>query len=212
MKKFRINQPKCTYSGLNKANYRDYRPYIREDYNRRCAYTDCSDVWWQDGFHIDHFAPMKPDIVDKEKKAKFLELKNEYRNLVYACPQINRAKGNDWPSEDPGVSQLNGKGYINPRKDFNKYFERTDTGGIVHKDHPIAKYMWEKLRLYLVRYELYWRMEQIDSRIDKLNHFHKTVTLPAELKKEACKQLSELLEEYSEYKKYLDTHYQEIIR
>jgi 5-methylcytosine-specific restriction endonuclease McrA len=212
MKTFRSKNPQKTYSGPAKEKYTDYHSELREDFNRRCAYTDCSDSWWQDGFHIDHFIPKKPKVADPQKKAKFLEFEHEYDNLVYACPQVNRAKGNDWPSDDPSISQLGDKGYISPRGDFNEYFERTDSGGIIPKDHPIAKYMWVTLKLYLIRYELYWRLEQLAFRSEELARLSVKLSLPDELRLLVADQISELLAEHTKYKEYLDINYRELIR
>lgn len=212
MKTFRSRSPQKTYSGPAKTKYTDYHSELREDYNHRCAYTDCSDIWWQDGFHIDHFIPRKPKVLDPVKKAKFLEYENEYDNLVYACPQVNRAKGNDWPSDDPAISEFEDKGYLNPRGNFNEYFERTDSGGIVPKNHTIAKYMWITLKLYLIRYELYWRMEQLASRAEELVRLSNSVVLPEKLALEVSGQINELLTEHTKYKEYLNINYRELIR
>lgn len=212
MKAFRSKHPTRTYTGTPKAKYSDYHNELREDFNHRCGYTDCSDKWWQDGFHIDHFAPKKPRIKDAAKKTKFALLEHEYSNLVYACPQINRAKKNDWPSDDPSITEKDGKGYIDPCNDFNLYFERTDTGGIVPKDNPSAIYMWNKLKLYLLRYELYWRMEQLAIKKERLSVLSRTVNLPAEIAPEVLSAMNDLEAEYNKYEKYLDINYREIIR
>lgn len=213
MRTFQNKRPQRTYSGIPKPRYQDYHNELREDFNHRCAYTDCSDSWWQDGFHVDHFAPKSPRIVDLTKKAKFEALKNDYSNLVYACPQVNRAKSDDWPSDDPAITELASKGYLDPcNNDFNDYFERTDSGGIVPKDHPISRYMWEKLQLYLIRYELYWRMEQLAFRYEELGRLKRSISLPAEIRQEASDLIDDLIDEHSKYKKYLDVNYREIIR
>lgn len=212
MKTFRTKSPQKTYSGPAKAKYTDYHSELREDFNHRCAYTDCSDSWWQDGFHIDHFIPKKPKVSDPAKKASFLAFEHDYDNLVYACPQVNIAKGNDWPSDDPSISEFEDKGYLHPRGDFNEYFERTDTGGIVPKDNPVAIYMWTTLKLYLIRYELYWRMEQLAFRAEELARLNTSILLPDKLKLLVADQISELLAEHTKYKEYLDVNYREIIR
>lgn len=213
MKTFRDKHPRRTYSGVPKAKYTEYRDELREDFNHRCAYTDCSDAWWGGGFHIDHFAPKKPrSVTDVAKKAQFEALENEYGNLVYACPQVNLAKGDDWPSDNPTIAQLNGKGYIDPCNDFNQYFERTDTGGIVPKDNEIARYMWKRLRLYFIRYELYWRMEQLALRKERLQHLSETIGLPDEIQLEALKLLRDLVAEHARYGRYLDIDYRSITR
>jgi hypothetical protein len=210
MKPFRNSHPQRRYTGTPKTNYKDYRDILRQDYEGRCGYTDCKDIWWAGGFQIEHFAPQKPKV-DEVKRAKFLAKKHVYENLVYACPQINRSKSNDWASDDPDVSVVGEKGYLHPCDvDFNDYFERTDFGGILPKDHPIARYMWAKLKLYLKRYELYWRIEKIIDQQKKLIELKNTLVLPDPIKAEVNAGIVELAEEYQKYLSYLEVNYLEI--
>lgn len=206
MKPFRNSHPTRTYVGAAKASYKDYRKELEQDFNGRCAYTDCSQMWWADGFHIDHFVPKKPKLTDPARMAAFQAREHSYANLVYACPQVNRAKGNDWPSEDPDVAVVGDRGYVDPCSDFNTLFERTDSGGIVPKDNPIAKYMWEKLRLYLKRYELYWRIEQIIIRSKELLRLQEALTLPEAERVELLESIADLTREHNKYLEYLGLH------
>jgi len=213
MKLFRDVWPKRNYSGVRRNNYKDYKDVLRQDFNGRCGYTHCLDIWWGDNFHIDHFAPQKPKIIDPVKLAKFTELEHEYSNLVYACPQVNLAKRNDWASDDPSISIHNDCGYLDPcNVDLNEYFERSDSGGIIPKDNPIAKYMWVKLKLYFKRYELYWRIEQIIKRLDQLNSLRRRLTLPTEIEREVLEGIADLTEEHIKYLKYLQVEYPNITR
>jgi uncharacterized protein (TIGR02646 family) len=74
--------------------YRQYRPYLREDFLRHCAYCTVheDEVGGEDHFEIDHYRPVR----------KFPNLINEYSNLYYSCHGCNKpgAKGHNWPSED----------------------------------------------------------------------------------------------------------------
>ena len=213
MRKFRDKHPKRTYSDTAKTHYSEYRMELRVDFNERCAYTDSLDIWWADGFHIDHFAPKKPKIVDPVKLQKFTALEHSYTNLIYANPQVNRAKSNDWPSDDPTISILDDKGYLDPvAVDYNEYFERTNAGGIFPKNDPIAKYMWKRLKLYLKRYELYWRIEQIIIRLEKLIELKGKMDLPPAAKTELLESIAELTEEHLKYLKYLKVNYTEVTR
>lgn len=212
MRKFRNKHPQRTYMGSPKKHYRDYHAELITDFNGRCAYTDCQMKWWGDGMHIDHFAPRKPTLADKSKAQAFVKLEHVYSNLVYACPQINRAKGNDWPSEDPAKPRVGNRGYIDPCSDFNKYFARQDGGSIVPKDHPVAKYMWQKLKLYLIRYELYWRMEQIEDRQDELLRLSDLPSLPNAIRRDVEKAIVDLTREYRKYSQYLQADHRSIIR
>lgn len=213
MRKFRGHNPQRTYSGDQKTNYKLYRSELRKDFQGRCGYTDCVDRWWGDGFHIDHFAPREPKLTDSSNLSKFIAREHDYTNLVYTCPQVNRAKGNDWPSEDPDVSILGNKGYLDPCcVDYNEYFERTNAGGIVPKDHPIAKYMWSKLRLYLKRYEIYWRIEQLENNLRKLSSLQTKLKLPKRMENEVKNGISDLVAEYIKYLDYLQVNYEDVIR
>jgi hypothetical protein len=213
MKTFRNNHPQRTYTGTQKAHYRDYKDELRKDFHGRCGYTDCLDIWWGDGFNVDHFAPRKPKVINPIKLAKFTAKEHIYSNLVYACPQVNRAKSNDWASDDPDTFAAEDKGYLDPCTfDFNDYFERTDSGGIIPKDNPIARYMWAKLKLYLKRYELYWRLEQIIDRLERLTNMRSRLTLPAGIETELLRGIADLTQEHIKYLKYLQVNYPEIIR
>lgn len=210
MKTFRSVHPQRNYAGERKTNYSEYRADLARDFNGRCGYTDCSHFWWGGSFHIDHFAPKNPRLDDQVQLAKFKELECEYGNLVYSCPQVNRAKSNDWASDDPNTPILGQKGYLDPCTDLNEFFERTDTGGIVPKDHIIAKYMWKRLRLYLLRYELYWRMEQLMERMQKLQISMKLTGLPEEERNEIKNAIVELNNEYLSYWSFLNINYAQI--
>jgi len=205
MKQFRKINPNRNYAGAPKRHYRDYRDELKQDFNGRCAYTDCSHKWWADGFHIDHFVPKKPKLANLAHLVAFQEREHLYTNLVYACPQVNRAKGNDWPSEDPEISIVEGRGYIDPCSDFNQHFERTDTGAIVPKaGDTVAAYMWQKLRLYLSRYELYWRIDEISLRTKELLRLRDALTLPAADRAELLEAIADLTQEQTKYLEYLE--------
>ncbi|MDR2650705.1 MAG: HNH endonuclease [Prevotellaceae bacterium] len=151
MKPFRETIPQRTYTKTH-SNYRDYKPYLAKDFNYRCGYTDCSDFWFggKNNFHIDHFVPWKKHITDKP------HLKTDYSNLVYCCSYVNILK-----SDDEGI-------YIDPcNEDYNQHFQRDDDGAII----PLttnAKYMYNKLKLYLERYRIIWLLDQLDNKMDKL--------------------------------------------
>ena len=78
----------------NVADYQGYRPYLREDFLRHCAYCTIheDELAGEDFYEIDHYRP----------KSKFPALINEYTNLYYCCKACNKrgAKGENWPSDD----------------------------------------------------------------------------------------------------------------
>lgn len=160
---FRERHPQRTYNGAQQNNYRKYREPLRQDFNRRCGYSDISEKYLFDTsiFHIDHFRPKAKD--------KFPHLKNEYYNLVYASCYVNRCKKDDWHGDET-TSELNGKGYLDPcLVDYNEHFYRKGDGSIIPMDNsPVAKYMFKRLKLFLKRYSIFWMLEQFDNKLDEI--------------------------------------------
>lgn len=213
MRQFRSSHPTRSVGVPLENNYSRYRSQLAKDFNGRCGYTDCSHRHWFGGFEIDHFAPLKPALEDIEKKAAFAVLECTYSNLVYACPSINRAKGNDWAGDSPDEPTKDGRGYLDPcDNNYNEYFYRTDGGQIMPKDHPISQYMWSKLNLYLKRYEIYWRIDWLFEQMTILQDAIKNSDLDGEQLKRVRSLLDELLAKYIEYMWYIDVNYSEVTR
>lgn len=160
---FRENNPKRTYDGPRKRNYRQYRTRLREDFNRRCGYSDVSEHFLFDTslFHIDHFRP--------KAQSKFPHLETEYTNLVYCSCYVNRCKKDDWHGDDK-ISFVEDKGYLDPCEvDYNEHFHRNDKGEILpNEESPVAKYMYKRLKLYLKRYGIFWTLERIDRKLSEI--------------------------------------------
>lgn len=165
-------------------NYRSYKPYLSEDFNGKCGYTDCSHFWFggSNMFHIDHFKPY----------SKYPELKANYSNLVYCCSYVNILK-----SDDEGD-------YLDPCDvDLNTHFERTDNGTIVPKSNSKeATYMFKKLQLGLARYQIIWMLDEMLVKMDMLTQKINN-TKDDSLKIKLRVTHSELSEELSKYIKYL---------
>jgi len=147
---FRNISPKRTCTKAY-SNYRSYKPFLAQDFNNRCGYTDCSDFWFGgiNSFHIDHFKPWK----------KNPQLKTTYSNLVYCCSYVNILKSDDESN------------YLDPCNiDYNSHFERDAYGNILAKNSSLcAQYMHTKLKLFLKRYQIIWKLDEILSRMNKLN-------------------------------------------
>jgi hypothetical protein len=140
---FREHQPQRTYTVTHK-DYRKYKKPLAKDFQNKCGYTNCHHSWFGGitNFHIDHF----------KAKSLYPLLVNDYENLVYATSFVNISKSDD----DNDL-------YLDPCKvDFNLHFERDTHGNILPKsDSPHAKYMYEKLKLYLERYGIIAKLEYI---------------------------------------------------
>ena len=138
------------------ARYTAFKPYIRDDFNKRCGYCDDLDVYHGGarGYQIDHF---KPHSIEA-----FKHLKEEYSNLVYSCPFCNRAKSSKWKEED---------GFIDPCEDeYDEHLARNDRGKIIFKT-PRGQYIYKNLNLHLKRHELLWMIERIIQQKEELLFF-----------------------------------------
>jgi uncharacterized protein (TIGR02646 family) len=166
------------------ASYRSFKPYLKDDFNSRCGYTDCTDFWFggKNNFHIDHFKPF----------SKNPKLATDYSNLVYCCSYVNILK-----SDDEGD-------YIDPcNVDFNSHFERSNTGAIIPKHtSKEASYMHSKLQLGLERYRLIWKLDEIYDRLVKLKDEIKNPKNAAIINDLRVVH-SELAEEFTDYITYL---------
>lgn len=133
-----------------RTTYKPYKSQLRIDFHNSCGYCGGDDFWLggKRGFHIDHFKP----------KSLFADLEAEYSNLVYSCPFCNIAKSNDW----------NEQGYIDPCvDDFDNHLQRNEVGQIVPKS-DIGNYMYDKLKLNLLRHRLIWIITELQELIDEM--------------------------------------------
>lgn len=128
------------------AHYKSYRPVIEKDFNNSCGYCGDPDIFYGH-YHIDHFKP--------HSISKFSHLKEEYANLVYACPFCNLSKSDKWFDTDS---------FIDPcQTDYDSHLFRNEHGAI----EPISnngQRMYKELRLYLKRHELIWIITQLSEQ------------------------------------------------
>lgn len=153
-------KPSRSVDVKQRTKYRGYKDQLRSDFNRCCGYCGDDDffVGGSRGFHIDHFAP----------KSLFEHLESDYSNLVYSCPFCNIAKSNGWLSDSEHVSVVNEKGYIDPCCDeFDSHLRRAYNGQIVAKSKT-GQYMYDNLKLYLLRHRLCWTINELQYLIDEL--------------------------------------------
>jgi len=141
------NPPKRTCKKTY-ASYRSFKPYLADDFNSRCGYTDCPDSWFggRRTFHIDHFKP----------KSINPNLETAYSNLVYCCSYVNILK-----SDDEGD-------YLDPCDvDYNEHFEREIDGSILPITNE-AKYMFKNLKLGMNRYKIIWMLDSLYIKMKKV--------------------------------------------
>ena len=136
------------------ANYKSFKPYLREDFNRKCGYCDDSDVacGGRRGFHIDHFKPHSIDC--------FASLKQNYSNLVYSCPYCNGKKSDTWRDLE---------GFIDPcDSEYDNHIGRKENGKIKFKTEQ-GKYIYYNLNLGLKRHELLWCIDRLNTQSELIN-------------------------------------------
>ncbi len=67
------------------ADYRDFKPWLRDEFVFRCVYCLFRERWYPNGsaaFSIDHVVPRRVDPT----------LINDYNNFVYSCTRCNSIK------------------------------------------------------------------------------------------------------------------------
>jgi hypothetical protein len=108
----------------------NYKPFLREDFQWRCAYCETTEVYRRgdEMFGIDHFRP----------KAKFPELDCHYPNLYYCCNSCNSHKGSAWPSPEREAA---GDGFTDPclRDPFLHELWASYWGPILNSMRPAAR-------------------------------------------------------------------------
>jgi len=140
-------------------NYRSFKQYLINDFNKRCGYCDDLDDFngGENNYQIDHFKPKK----------LFSELETEYSNLVYSCPFCNRAKWDKWKKN----------GFLDPcGEEYDNHLERLGNGKIKYKSLR-GKYIYVNLNLHLVRHEILWMIEKIQKQKKELKAYLKSLTI-----------------------------------
>jgi len=126
-----------------RGDYTKFRPYVREDFQRLCAYclVPEDDAQGPEGFQLDHFRPQK----------KFEDEINNFYNLYYCCYVCNQKKSHHWPSEE---LQQGGFYFVDLCVDnFDDHYNQLEDG-TWQPLTPAAKYTIDTIKLnreHLVR-------------------------------------------------------------
>jgi len=142
------------------ASHRSYKPYLREDFNKRCGYCDADDKFLgaSSAFHVDHFAPQR-----------FEERRTDYTNLIYSCRYCNGSKSDYWPSDCPQTSVLKEEGIIDPcEKKYDEHLARNDKGYIFPLT-SLGAFIHKLLKLGLARHSVLWKLQHIEANLDKMD-------------------------------------------
>jgi hypothetical protein len=119
-----------------KGGYRSFRPFVREDFLRQCAFCLFSEllVGGEEGFELDHFRP----------RHLFPELLNDFYNLYYSCHPCNHIKRDSWP---PPALEEQGIYFVDLcKEDFGAHFSVEADGRLNALTHP-GSYTIDKLNL-----------------------------------------------------------------
>lgn len=157
-KKHKIHKRK----GLQLEPYSKYRPYLSEDFERRCCYCNMCESTITTPFHIEHFIPQK------EFEGKKDSLLTDYRNLMWACPKCNLSKGSKYAGNFMESDEIENDLFYNPEKtDYNIIFYRNELG-IIDSDDPKGREMIRILKLYRPIHTLSWLIEKLSDTYDLL--------------------------------------------
>ncbi len=161
MNKLRERIPKRRSNPRRVSRYNKYKDDLREDFNCKCGYCDDEDKWsgGKRFFQIDHFVPRKHlgTISDRE-----------YSNLIYSCFFCNNSKRSDWTTNDENLHNDGRKGYIDVcLPEYDAQFNRNSRGEIFPRT-DLGKYMYKKLKLFLRRHAVIWKLGRFHNQILKI--------------------------------------------
>ncbi len=175
-----------------KKNYRAYKTALRTDFSKKCGYCDASDTHFigPRGYQIDHFAP----------HSIFPDLKVSYDNLVYSCAICNRAKSDTWIGEDSNIPNNGTEGFIDPcNSNYDDQFERRQDGSISART-PLGKYMIDNLKLFLLRHQIIWRMQELSELEKRVDALLDNDDLDFGSRKELLEEFRIIAKEYKKYR------------
>jgi len=136
--------------------YNKYQEDLRKDFHDRCGYCDMQGEMLTQMFQIDHFVPRKAfEKID-------ISLRDDYDNLVWACPKCNLAKGSKYKG-DIEKNRLDNEMFYDPAKvDLNEIFYRNEFG-IICSDDDKGREIIKILKLYRPSVQYAWMIERIVS-------------------------------------------------
>src|SRR5689334_6831807 len=119
-----------------KGDYHSFRPFVREDFSRQCAFCLFSELLagGEENFELDHFRP----------KHRFPDLLNDFYNLYYSCHPCNHVKRDSWPTQ---ALEERGFRFVDLcKEEFTSHFNAEKTG-IWHGLTNPGEYTIDKLNL-----------------------------------------------------------------
>lgn len=149
-------------NGVEKlSEYRNAKELLKDDFQNICGYCGKNSSIMHERFHIDHFVPVK---IAPERK-------EDYYNLVLACPKCNLVKSSKWPTEDKAVAHNENRGFVDPAtEEYDEHIERNECGYIQGKT-LVGSNMCESLNFHIRRTDLYWKicsLYQVQEKLERL--------------------------------------------
>lgn len=116
--------------------YEAYRPFLRRDFDFRCAYCLRHEFFFGGGEagEIDHFRP----------RHLFPNLLNNYDNLYWSCRKCNAVKGRTWQSADQTERGLR---FLDPCADDQADHWQSRADGTLVALTPAGRYTIRHIRL-----------------------------------------------------------------
>lgn len=187
--------------GKKYDDYHNYLPYLQRDFAHRCCYCNLhEDTIGTISFQIDHFIPQKHFGTTRR------ELRNQYNNLMLACPKCNRAKSDQYEGDITSL-EIENRLFYNPDKvDYNEIFYRNELGGI-SSDDPKGQDMINRLKLYRVMHNYAWILEKLDDLLERIDK--QIVTATGERKKVLAATRNRLFEKHYRMRKQFCAAYRE---
>ena len=124
------------------ADYTRYRPFLRQDFQHRCAYCLTHEFYLggEAGCEIDHHRPQRGSYARPD-------LANVYENLYWCCRECNQNKGDAWPRPE---ELAEGRRFLDPCRtedDHDLHWESRPDGSIAPRT-PTGEYTIDRLLLW----------------------------------------------------------------
>ena len=141
-------------------DYKEARPLLMEDFQKMCGYCGKNSEIMKERFHIDHFVP----------KRLAPERKEDYTNLVLACPKCNLSKSGKWPTGDKNIAHDGIVGFVDPAtEEYDSHMERNEQG-YIRGITLLGENIYKSLNFDVRRTDLYWKIQSLYAIQDELEN------------------------------------------
>lgn len=165
--------------------YSDWKEIIAEEGFHQCVYCAVPEpvLGGIRNFHVEHYKP----------KSKFDSLRNDIKNLFYACPICNTFKSNDWPADPLADHSI--ASYPDPSTvDYSDLFDIDMRTGQVSGRYVASRYVLEKLYLNRPQLIMERRVQGLLDRVSELGIEVNNLCCEVNLESDQAKFYKELAE------------------